>query len=153
MQTPGMLIMSNMAPGSIERMTSYAQTAEARGLRNFLVTESLTDSLALAASASKLRVFSGTGIINCNASSAAGCATCADDRSTHSGRVLLGPTSHVPTNKAYGIGRINRYRLREYVSTVKSVFRGEYEGSGKRLPGLRPFAPTRTSRYVADFQR
>jgi len=47
MQTPGMLIMSNMAPGSLDRMTSYAQAAEARGLRNFLVTESLTDSLAL----------------------------------------------------------------------------------------------------------
>ena len=46
MQTPGMLVLSNMASGAIEKTVSYAQIAEARGLRNFLVTESLTDSLA-----------------------------------------------------------------------------------------------------------
>ena len=48
MATPGMLIMSNMAPGSLEQYTTYVKKAEERGLRNFLVTESFTDSLALA---------------------------------------------------------------------------------------------------------
>lgn len=50
MQTPGMLVMSNLAPGSIQRIISYAQMAETRSLRNFLVTESLTDSLCRALS-------------------------------------------------------------------------------------------------------
>ena len=64
MATPGMLIMSNMAPGSLEQYTTYIKKAEERGLRNFLVTESFTDSLALAqhlaAVTSKIQV--GTGI-------------------------------------------------------------------------------------------
>ncbi len=66
MATPGMLIMSNMAPGSLEQYTTYVKKAEERGLRNFLVTESFTDSLALAqhlaSVTSKIQV--GTGITN-----------------------------------------------------------------------------------------
>lgn len=133
MQTPGLLIMSNMAPGSIERITSYAQTAEARGLRNFLVTESLTDSLALTQHlASKTaRIQVGTGITNLYLRHPllAALHVLTIDQLTP-GRVLLGlGTSHVPTNKAYGIAMDKPLTaLREYVSTVKSVFRGEYEG-------------------------
>ena len=47
MQTPGMLILSNMAHGAVENLVQYAQMAEARGLRNFLVSESMTDSLGV----------------------------------------------------------------------------------------------------------
>ena len=46
------------------------------------------------------------------------------------GRMLLGlGTSHVPTNKAYGISMEKPLTaLREYLTTVTKVFRGEYEG-------------------------
>lgn len=132
MQTPGMLIMSNMAPGSIQRMTSYAQMAEARGLRNFLVTESLTDSLALtqhiAGQTSRIQV--GTGITNLylrHPLLTALHVMTIDQLAP--GRVMLGlGTSHVPTNKAYGIAMDKPLTaLRGYVTTVSSVFRGEHE--------------------------
>ncbi|MGH7962099.1 MAG: LLM class flavin-dependent oxidoreductase, partial [Candidatus Binatia bacterium] len=66
MQTPGMLILSSMAPGAVENAITYAQMAEARGLRNFLVSESLTDSLALAQHIASVtsRIQVGTGITN-----------------------------------------------------------------------------------------
>ena len=66
MAAPGMLIMSNMSPGSLDQYATYVKKAEERGLRNFLVTESFTDSLALAqhlaSVTSKIQV--GTGITN-----------------------------------------------------------------------------------------
>src|SRR5712691_7447511 len=114
MQTPGMLILSNLAPGTIERLVSYAQMAEARGLRNFLVTESLTDSLAFAQHlASKTaRIQVGTGITNIylrHPLLTALHALAIDQVAP--GRLLLGlGTSHVPTNKAYGIAMTSRSR-------------------------------------------
>jgi 5,10-methylenetetrahydromethanopterin reductase len=133
MQTPGMLVLSNMASGAIEKLVSYAQMAEARGLRNFLVTESLTDSLALAQHiASKTaRIQVGTGITNLylrHPLLAALHVMTIDQVAP--GRMLLGlGTSHVPTNKAYGIAMDKPLTtLREYVTTVAKVFRGEYEG-------------------------
>ena len=131
MQTPGMLILSNLAPWTIERLVTYAQMAEVRGLRNFLVTESLTDSLAFAQHlASKTaRIQVGTGITNIylrHPLLTALHALAIDQVAP--GRLLLGlGTSHVPTNKAYGIAMDKPLTaLREYVSTVSSVFRGEY---------------------------
>jgi len=133
MQTPGMLIMSNMAPGTIDRLVAYAQMAEARGLRNFLVTESLTDSLALAQHiASKtVRIQVGTGITNIYLRHPLLTAlhVLAIDQ-VAPGRVLLGlGTSHAPTNKAYGIVMDKPLTaLREYVATIAKVFQGQYEG-------------------------
>jgi 5,10-methylenetetrahydromethanopterin reductase len=131
MQTPGMLIMSSLAPGAIERAVAYAQMAEERGLRNFLVTESLTDSLALAQHlASKTaRIQVGTGITNLylrHPLLAALHVLTIDQLAP--GRILLGlGTSHVPTNKAYGIAMDKPLTaLRDYVTTVSSVLRGEY---------------------------
>src|SRR5713101_3079216 len=135
MQTPGMLILSNLAPGTIERLVTYAQMAEARGLRNFLVTESLTDSLAFAQHlASKTaRIQVGTGITNIylrHPLLTALHALAIDQVAP--GRLLLGlGTSHVPTNRAYGIAMDKPLTaLREYVSNVSSVFRGNYAPHG-----------------------
>ena len=133
MQTPGILILSSLAPGAVERAVTYAQMAEARGLRNFLVTESATDSLALAqhlpAVTSRIQV--GTGITNLYLRHPllAALHVMTIDRLAP-GRMLLGlGTSHVPTNKAYGISMEKPLTaLREYLTTVTKVFRGEYEG-------------------------
>jgi len=132
MQTPGMLVLSNMAPGTIERLVSYARMAENRGLRNFLVTESLTDSLALAQhiATKTSRIQVGTGITNLylrHPLLAALHVMTIDQVAP--GRVLLGlGTSHVPTNKAYGIAMDKPLSaLREYVTTVSGVFRGQHE--------------------------
>ncbi|MBI3303815.1 MAG: LLM class flavin-dependent oxidoreductase [Deltaproteobacteria bacterium] len=133
MQTPGMLILSSLAPGAVERAVTYAQMAETKGLRNFLVTESATDSLALAQHlASKTsRIQVGTGITNLYLRHPllAALHVMTIDRLAP-GRVMLGlGTSHVPTNRAYGIAMDKPLTaLREYVTTVSKVFRGEYEG-------------------------
>jgi alkanesulfonate monooxygenase SsuD/methylene tetrahydromethanopterin reductase-like flavin-dependent oxidoreductase (luciferase family) len=129
-----MLILSSMAPGAVERAVTYAQMAEARGLRNFLVTESLTDSLALAQHLVTVtsRIQVGTGITNLYLRHPliAALHTLTIDR-VAPGRVLLGlGTSHVPTNQAYGISMEKPLTaLREYITTVAKVFRGEYEGT------------------------
>lgn len=132
MQTPGMLVMSNMAPGTIDRLVSYAQLAEAQGIRNFLVTESMTDSLALAQhiAGKTARIQVGTGITNIylrHPFLAALHAIAIDQIAP--GRMLLGlGTSHVPTNKVYGIAMDKPLSaLREYLNTIASVFCGEYE--------------------------
>lgn len=132
MQTPGMLVLSNMASGTIDQLVTYAQMAEARGVRNFLVTESVTDSLALAQHiASKTtRIQVGTGITNIYLRHPllAALHVLAIDQ-VAPGRILLGlGTSHVPTNKAYGIAMDKPLTaLRDYVTTVSSVFQGKYE--------------------------
>src|SRR5262245_29717937 len=127
MQTPGILILSNMASGAIEKTVSYAQMAEARGLRNFLVTESATDSLALAQhiAGKTSRIQVGTGITNLylrHPLLAALHVMTIDQVAP--GRMLLGlGTSHVPTNKAYGIAMDKPLStLREYVTSVAKVF-------------------------------
>lgn len=133
MHTPGMLVLSSMAPGAIERTVSYAQMAEERGLRNFLVTESVTDSLALAQhlAGKTSRIHVGTGITNIYLRHPllAALHVMTIDR-VAPGRMLLGlGTSHVPTNAAYGITMEKPLTaLRTYVTTVRKVFRGEYEG-------------------------
>ena len=119
MQTPGILILSSLAPGAVERAVTYAQMAEARGLRNFLVTESATDSLALAQhlAAVTSRIQVGTGITNLYLRHPllAALHVMTIDRLAP-GRILLGlGTSHVPTNKAYGISMEKPLTaLREY---------------------------------------
>lgn len=133
MQTPGMLILSSLTPGAVERAVTYAQMADARGLRNFLVTESVTDSLALAQHLASVtaRIQVGTGITNIylrHPLLAALHVLTIDQLAP--GRILLGlGTSHVPTNQAYGISMEKPLStLREYISAVASVFRGEYAG-------------------------
>jgi 5,10-methylenetetrahydromethanopterin reductase len=133
MHTPGMLVLSSMAPGAIERTVNYAQMAEERGFRNFLVTESVTDSLALAqhVAGKTSRIHVGTGITNIYLRHPLLTALHAMtiDRIAP-GRMLLGlGTSHVPTNAAYGITMEKPLTaLRTYLVTVRKVFRGEYEG-------------------------
>ena len=133
MQTPGLLTLNSLAPGAIERAVAYAQMAEARGLRNFLVTESATDSLALAQhiAGNTSRIQVGTGITNLylrHPLLAALHVMTIDQVAP--GRMLLGlGTSHVPINQAYGIAMDKPLTaLRDYITTVSKVFRGEYEG-------------------------
>ncbi len=134
MATPGMLIMSNMAPGSLEQYTVYVKKAEERRLRNFLVTESFTDSLALAqhlaAVTSHIQV--GTGITNLylrNPLIAALHAMTIDRLAP--GRLLLGlGTSHVPLNSMFGIDMAKPLTaLREYVTAVRNIFDGKDEAA------------------------
>jgi alkanesulfonate monooxygenase SsuD/methylene tetrahydromethanopterin reductase-like flavin-dependent oxidoreductase (luciferase family) len=131
MQTPGMLMLSSMARGSLDRIFEYAKMAEERGLRNFLVSESLTDSLALTQHLATItsRIQVGTGITNLYLRHPLITAlhTMTID-AIAPGRVLLGlGTSHVPINSAFGIN-MNKplTALREHVTTVAKVFKGEY---------------------------
>ncbi len=136
MQTPGILALSNLAPGTVEQLVTYAQMAEARGLRNFLVTESLTDSLALAqhlASVTK-RIQVGTGITNLYLRHPLIAALHSMTIDTVApGRVLLGlGTSHVPVNQGYGIAMDKPLTaMREYLITLRNIFQGEYEGTAR----------------------
>lgn len=132
MQTPGMLVFSSLAPGTIDRVSTYAKMADERKLRNFLVTESATDSLAfaqhLASVTSRIQV--GTGITNIylrHPFLTALHVMTIDQLAP--GRILLGlGTSHVPTNKVHGISMDKPLTaLRDYVTTVSSVFQGKYE--------------------------
>jgi len=130
MQTPGMLVMSTMAPGAVEKTITYGKMAEERGLRNFLVTEGLTDSLALAQHIASVtsRIQVGTGVANLYLRHPliAALHAMTIDR-VAPGRILLGlGTSHVPLNQAHGID-MNKplTALREYVKAVSSVFRGD----------------------------
>src|SRR3989442_13552854 len=107
MQTPGMLILSSLAPGAVERAVTYAQMAEARGLRNFLVTESATDSLALAQhiAGKTSRIQVGTGITNLYLRHPllAALPVMTIDQAAP-GRMLLElGASTVPTNRAHGV--------------------------------------------------
>jgi 5,10-methylenetetrahydromethanopterin reductase len=130
--------------------------AEARGLRNFLVTESLTDSLALtqhlAGKTSRIQV--GTGITNIYLRHPVLTAlhVMTIDQLAP-GRVMLGlGTSHAPTNKAYGIAMDKPLTaLREYVMAVSSVFRGEHEAFAQMVArGLAiPRAEQKIPIYVA----
>ena len=143
MVTPGMLIMSSMALGSLDQYTSYVKKAEERGLRNFLVTESFTDSLALAqhlaSVTSKIQV--GTGITNLylrNPLIAALHAMTIDRAAP--GRLLLGlGTSHVPLNSVFGIDMARPLTaLREYVTAVRNIFDGKDEAAAALgLPSMK----------------
>jgi len=132
MQTPGMLVISSLIPGSLDKMASHAQMAEARGLRSFLVTESLTDSLALAQHIANktTHIKVGTGITNLYLRHPLLTALHAMTiEQLVPGRLLLGiGTSHAPSNQAYGISMSRPLTaLREYVSTLSKVFHGNYE--------------------------
>ena len=147
MQTPGLLLMSNMAPGNIDTLTDYAKQAEAIGLRNFLVTESMTDSLALAQHfvSHTDRIQVGTGITNLylrHPLLAALHVMTIDQLAP--GRMLLGlGTSHVPVNAAFGISMDKPLTaLREYITSLSRIFRGEDEAlaamASRGIPVPRP---------------
>jgi 5,10-methylenetetrahydromethanopterin reductase len=129
MQTPGMLVMSRMGKDSFARISEYAAMAEERGLRNLLVTESMTDSLALAQHLAAItsRIQVGTGITNIYLRHPSITALHAMTIDTLApGRLLLGlGTSHVPVNKAYGIDMDRPLTaLRDCVSTIRRMSRG-----------------------------
>src|SRR5215510_8905262 len=123
MQTPGMLLMTGLASGGIERATNYAKMAEERGFRNFLVTEAASDALALAqhlASATS-RIHVGTAIFNIYLRPpllAALQALTID--AIAPGRLVLGlGTSHALLNQAYGLPMEKPLTaLRLYIDTM-----------------------------------
>lgn len=156
MQTPGMLLMTTMAPGAVENIVAYAKMAEERGLRNFLVTEGLTDSLALAQHIASVtsRIQVGTGVANLYLRHPliAALHAMTIDR-VAPGRILLGlGTSHVPVNQSYGVAMDKPLTaLREYVTAVSSIFRGDYEGmKWMKSSGLpMPQTPSKIPIYLA----
>lgn len=133
MQTPGMLLMTGLVSGAIERATNFARMAEERGFRNFLVPEAASDALALTqhlASATS-RIHVGTAIFNIYLRPpllAALQAITID--AIAPGRLFLGlGTSHAILNQAYGLPMDKPLTaLRMYVNTMHSVFRGEHPG-------------------------
>lgn len=133
MQTPGMLLFTGQAGDSVPRAVTYAQMAEARGFRNFLVTEAASDALALtqhlAGVTSRIQV--GTAIFNIFLHPpllAALHALLID--TVAPGRLFLGlGTSHAMLNQAYGLPMDKPLTaLRMYVEAMNSVFRGEHPG-------------------------
>lgn len=133
MQTPGILLMTGLVSGAIERATNFARMAEARGFRSFLVPEAASDALAftqhLASVTSRIQV--GTAIFNIYLRPpllAALQALTID--AIAPGRLFLGlGTSHAILNQAYGIPMDKPLTaLRMYVNTMNSVFRGEHPG-------------------------
>ena len=134
MQTPGMLLfIPGLRNDTPQRAVAYAQMAEERGLRNFLVTEALSDGLALtqhlASVTSRIQV--GTAIFNIFLHpplQAAMHALTID--AVAPGRLFLGlGTSHTPLNQAYGLPMDKPLSaLREYIGTLTSIFQGEHPG-------------------------
>lgn len=139
MQTPGMLLFTG-AGKAVERATNYAKMAEERGFRNFLVTEAASDALALAQHVASVtsRIQVGTGIFNIFLHPAMQAALHALTIDTIApGRLLLGlGTSHAMLNDAYGLPMDKPLTaMRQYIETMKSVFRGEHEGLNQLAAG------------------
>ena len=129
MQTPGMVVFSGfgLTPDGVQRTAAYAQMAEERGFRNFLVTEAASDALALAQHIASVtaRIQVGTAIFNIYLRPpllAALHALTID--AVAPGRLFLGlGTSHAILNQAYGIPMDKPLTaLRTYVATMTSVF-------------------------------
>ena len=130
MQTPGMLVFSQTGKDAFAKLAEYAKLAEARGLRNFLVTESMTDSLAIAQHLATItsRIQVGTGITNIYLRHPSITALHAMTiEALAPGRLLLGlGTSHVPINNAYGIQMDKPLTaLRDCIGTIRKMARGE----------------------------
>ena len=107
MQTPGLVLFGNLAPGSVEAVVTYAQMAEARGFRNVLVSEVGSDALALAHQLASVtaRIQVGTCITNIylRPPLLAALHAITIDRFAP-GRLLLGiGTSNRTLNQAYGL--------------------------------------------------
>lgn len=143
MQTPGMLLITGLAGGAIERATNFARMAEARGFRSFLVNEAASDALALtqhlASTTSRIQV--GTAIFNIYLRPpllAALQALTID--AIAPGRLFLGlGTSHAMLNQAYGLPMDKPLTaLRMYINTMNSVFRGEHPGLAQMAAMGRP---------------
>jgi len=136
MQTPGMLLITGLASGAIERATNFARMAEARGFRSFLVNEAASDALALtqhlASTTSRIHV--GTALFNIYLRPpllAALQALTID--AIAPGRLCLGlGTSHAMLNQAYGLPMEKPLTaLRMYLNTMHGVFRGDHPGLGQ----------------------
>jgi alkanesulfonate monooxygenase SsuD/methylene tetrahydromethanopterin reductase-like flavin-dependent oxidoreductase (luciferase family) len=136
MQTPGLLLITGLAGGEIERATTFARMAEARGFRSFLVNEAASDALALTqhlASATS-RIHVGTAICNIYLRPpllAALQALTIDALAP--GRLVLGlGTSHALLNQAYGLPMEKPLTaLRLYINTMRAVFHGDHPGLGQ----------------------
>lgn len=65
-KTPGLVFATGLEEGSIQRVRTFAPMAEARGFRNFLITEQVPDALALAQYAASVtkRIHIGTAVTN-----------------------------------------------------------------------------------------
>lgn len=138
MKTPGMVLATWLGDGGMQRVHTFAPMAEARGFRSFLVTEQVSDALALAqyvASITK-RIRIGTAVTNIYLRPALTTALQAltIDR-VAPGRLFLGlGTGHAIINQAYGASMEKPLTmLRGYVETLQRVFSGNH-------PGLRQLA-------------
>jgi 5,10-methylenetetrahydromethanopterin reductase len=138
MKTPGIVLATWLGDGGMQRVQTFAPMAEARGFRSFLVTEQVSDALALAqyvASITK-RIRIGTAVTNIYLRPALTTALQAltIDR-VAPGRLFLGlGTGHAIINQAYGASMDKPLSmLRSYVDTLQQVFNGNH-------PGLRQLA-------------
>lgn len=133
MKTPGLVFATGLEEESIQRVRTFAPMAEARGFRNFLVTEQVSDALALAQYAASVtkRIHVGTAVTNIylRPALATGLQALIIDRITP-GRLFLGlGTSHAVINHAYGFTMEKPLTmLRRYVETLQSVFNGQHPG-------------------------
>jgi alkanesulfonate monooxygenase SsuD/methylene tetrahydromethanopterin reductase-like flavin-dependent oxidoreductase (luciferase family) len=135
MQTPGIVVSGSfgLTPEALQQTVSYATMAEARGFRNFLVTEAASDALALAQHLASVtsRIHVGTAIFNIYLRPPLLAALQAlTIEAIAPGRLFLGlGTSHAILNQAYGIPMDKPLTaLRMYLATMTSVFRGEHPG-------------------------
>jgi alkanesulfonate monooxygenase SsuD/methylene tetrahydromethanopterin reductase-like flavin-dependent oxidoreductase (luciferase family) len=140
MNTPGLVFATGLGEGSIQRVRTFAPMAEARGFRNFLMTEQVSDALALAQYAASVtkRIHIGTAVTNIYLRPALAVAFQALTIDTATpGRLLLGlGTSHAIINHAYGIAMEKPLTLlRSYVETLQGVFNGKHPGL-KQLAAL-----------------
>lgn len=133
MPTPGLVVFSNVAPGSVEAVVAYAQMAEASGLRSILLSEVGSDALALAQQLASVttRIQVGTCVTNIylRPPLLAALQAMMIDRFAP-GRVLLGVGTSSPwMNQVYGLAMEKpAATLRRYLTTVTSVLRGEHAG-------------------------
>src|SRR5689334_9813513 len=138
MKTPGIVCATWLGDSGIERVRTFAPMAEARGFRNFLVTEQVSDALSLAQYAASVtkRIRIGTAVTNIYLRPALTTGLQALTIDTVApGRLILGlGTSHAVINHAYGIAMKKPLTLlRTYVETLQRVFAGTH-------PGLRHLA-------------
>lgn len=132
MQPPGLVLYNSLAPGSLEKTVTYARMAEERGFRNVLVSEAGSDALALAQQLANMtsRIQVGTCITNIylRPSILAALHAMTIDRFAPE-RLLLGlGTSSEALNNLYGVVMEKPATvLRNYLTTVAGVFRGDHE--------------------------
>jgi alkanesulfonate monooxygenase SsuD/methylene tetrahydromethanopterin reductase-like flavin-dependent oxidoreductase (luciferase family) len=132
MQTPSIVLYNSLAPGAIENIVTYARMAEERGFRGVLVSESGSDSLALAQHLASVtsRIQVGTCITNIylRPPLLAALHAMTIDRFAPERLVLGLGTSSEALNKLYGVTMEKpAAALRNYIIALTSALRGEHE--------------------------